>query len=123
MLYPSALALIVLGSCKNPVVIASSDVGSPDGYWIATARTDQYGGPGNAGLYEAVTLHRTAGLKDPIQVLTLDVGEKSPPIAIKMVWLTKSHLEIQYNKPATIELQVIRAAGVDISLRDTIVLK
>lgn len=120
--YLLAAALLVFASCdKNPVVIASSDVRSPDGEWLATALTDQYSGPGNAGLYEIVSLHRTAGLKDTTQVLLLDVGGKAPPIAIKMVWLTNSHLEIEYQEPAKVEFQVVRSAGVDISLRDSVI--
>ena len=120
--YLLAIGLLILASCeKNPVTIASSDVRSPDGQWIATAHTDQYSGPGNAGLYVFVSLYRTAGLKDTMHVLSLDVGEQSPPIAVRMVWLSNSHLEIQYREPATIEFQVIKGAGIEISLRDSII--
>jgi len=120
--YLLAIGLLILASCeKNPVTIASSDVRSPDGQWIATAHNDQYSGPGNAGLYVFVSLYRTAGLKDTMHVLSLDVGEQSPPIAVRMVWLSNSHLEIQYREPATIEFQVIKGAGIEISLRDSII--
>jgi hypothetical protein len=84
------------------------------------AHTDQYSGPGNAGLYVFVSLHRTAGQTDPIDILTLDVGERAPPIALSMVWLSRSNLEIQYREPATVEFQVVKAAGIDISLRDSV---
>jgi hypothetical protein len=116
-----AVELLVLASCEtNPEVIASTNVSSPDGEWIATAHTDQYSGPGNAGLYEIVSLRRTAGIRDTTQILLLDVGERAPPFAIKMVWLTSTHLEIQYSEPATVDFQVVKNAGIDISLRDSV---
>jgi hypothetical protein len=107
-----AVSLLVLASCEtNPVVIASTNVSSPDGEWIATAHTDQYSGPGNAGFYEIVSLRRTAGIRDRTKILLLDVGESAPPIVIKMVWLTNSHLEIQYNEPATVDFSGRQECG------------
>lgn len=111
------LAACALASCdKNPVTIASIDLKSPDGGWIALARTEQYSGPGNAGLYESVWLERTAGKRDAIEVLLLD-EENPPPVDVKLQWLTPSHLEIAYREPATVDFHLIKYASIDISLR------
>jgi hypothetical protein len=80
------------------------------------ARTDQYSGPGNAGLYTTVFLKHTKGPKDPIEVLLFTQDAKS--IDLKMNWLTPSHLEVTYRQPARLDFQAVKCAGVDISVRD-----
>jgi hypothetical protein len=103
-------------ACKNAVTIWSTEVQSPDGRWLATARTDQYSGPGNAALLTTVQLKRTQGPKDPIEVLLFMQDAKS--IDLKMNWPTPSHLEVTYKQPAVIDFQAIKCGGVDISVRD-----
>ncbi|MGB6679567.1 MAG: hypothetical protein WBE44_22925 [Terriglobales bacterium] len=107
---------IVLSSC-NPKTTWSVEVPSPDGSWIASARTDQYSGPGNAGLYTGVYLRRTRGQKDPMEILLLDQQETGP-ITVKMNWLTPSHLEVTYTDNPTVDFQAVKAAGIEISVRE-----
>jgi len=105
-----------LSACKNAVTIWSTEVQSPDGRWLAIARTDQYSGPGNAALLTTVQLRRTKGPKGPIEVLLFMQDAKS--IDLKMNWPTPSHLEVTYKQPAVIDFQAIKCGGVDISVRD-----
>jgi len=106
----------LLAGCHNSATIWSTEARSFDGLWIAVARRDQYGGPGNAGLQTTVLLKRTAGDTRPIEVLLLD--ESQGPTDLKINWLTPSHLEVTYKQPVSIDFQAIKCAGIDISVRD-----
>jgi len=106
----------LLTSCKNGTTIWSAEVRSPDGQWRTIARTDQYSGPGNAGLLTTVYMKRIKGPQEPIQILLFEQDAKS--IDLKMNWLTPSHLEVTYKQPAVIDFQAIKCGGVDISVRD-----
>lgn len=101
--------------CQDSATVWSTERISPNGQWIAAARTTQYGGPGNAALISTVTLRRVQGRKGEIEILTV-WQEKHMDIGLQ--WLTPSHLEIVYKQPATIEFQVTKCAGIDISVRD-----
>ena len=116
ILFLTISACAALSACKNAVTIWSTEVRSPDGRWLAIARTDQYSGPGNAALLTTVQLRRTKGPQDPIEVLLFMQDAKS--IDLKMNWPTSSHLEVTYKKPAVIDFQAIKCAGIDISVRD-----
>src|SRR5215469_5058988 len=66
------VSLCILASgCKDATTIWSTESGSPDGRWIASAHTDQYGGPGAAGILSTVTLRQVKGRQDKIEVLQL----------------------------------------------------
>ena len=107
------IAVCVLLSGCGPKRIWSAEARSPDGHWVASARTDQYSGPGNAGLYTTVELRRTSGQKSPMEILLLDYQKN-----VKMIWLTPSHLEMAYNTHADIDFQAVKCAGIDISVRE-----
>lgn len=113
------IAVCVLLSGCGPKTIWSAEARSPDGHWVASARTDQYSGPGNAGLYTTVELRRTSGQKSPLEILLLDYQAAYPSEAnVKMIWLTPSHLEMAYNTHADIDFQAVKCAGIDISVRE-----
>lgn len=111
--------------CRDVATVWSADATSPDNVWAATAQTDQYGGPGTAGIITSVFLkranaqeHRIAALLDPepwrpIQILVL--SDESGPVSL--TWIDSSHLEVIYHKTATLEFQVVRCAGIEISAR------
>jgi len=115
-LFLTISACAALSACKNAVTIWSTEVQSPDGRWVAIARTDQYSGPGNAALLTTVHLRRTKGPQDQIEVLSFMQDAKS--IDLKMNWTTPSHLEVTYKQPAVIDFQAIKCGGVDISVKD-----
>jgi hypothetical protein len=120
-----AVRLICVGICLalsgcwgNPTVIWSAESPSPDGQWIAAAHTNEFSGPGNAGLYTIVDLKRTRGPKNPIQILEFDFQTVGPKEAtVKLDWMGPTHLLVSYES-ANIDFQAIKCAGVDISIRD-----
>ena len=103
-------------SCRDAEMIWSAESASPDGRWIAVAHTERYGGPGTAGVQSTVLLRQAKGQEDAIQVLLLSQDAES--VDLKLNWLTPSHLEITYGKPASIDFQAIKCGGVVISVRD-----
>ena len=123
-----AILLIIIGvcalvsGCQDVATIWTAETRSPDGYWIASARTDQHGGPGTAGLYTSVYLKRANVSQAPIEVLGFSVGElasQSGTLNLTMKWETPSHLDVTYNgHAATLYFQVVKCAGIDISTRD-----
>ena len=63
-----------------------------------------------------VYLSRAAEKEEPTEILSFndDLVENSH---VEMRWLTDTHLEVTYHRNAKIEFQVIKCAGVDISIR------
>lgn len=112
-----ALCVVAGGCGQDMATIWSTESRSPDGGWVAKAHTDQYGGPGTAAVISTVSLQRTAGRQDEIEVLEL--WQDSYPITLALEWLTPTHLHIAYRGRATIDFQAIKAAGIDISVNDT----
>lgn len=102
--------------CEDAETIWSTESRSPDGGWVATAKTDQYGGPGTAGIISTVSLRQVKGRQDKIEILQLSQNASS--IDLKLNWLTSSHLEITFKQPASIDFQAIKCGGIDISVRD-----
>lgn len=108
---------IFVPGCKSDVAtISSKESRSPDGLWLAIARTDQHGGPGTAGVITTVTLKPVDGTKVPIEVLQL--SQNSAFVDLKMNWPTSSHLEVTLTKPVSIDFLAIKCAGIDISARN-----
>jgi hypothetical protein len=102
--------------CRDSDTIWSAEARSPDGRWIAAARTQQYGGPGTAGIQSFVSLRQLGGRQDSVVVLQLTQAVTT--IDLKLNWLDPSHLEITYRQPASVDFQAIRCGGVDISVRN-----
>jgi hypothetical protein len=116
MLLLSISLCALISGCRDVVTIWSTEVPSPDGQWHAIASTDEYGGPGTAGLQTAVSLKASKGSQTPIQILLFTQNEKS--IDLKMSWLSPSHLEVTYKEHPSLDFQVIKCAGIEISVRD-----
>jgi hypothetical protein len=110
-----AVCAIVSG-CKDSAIIWSAESQSPDKHFVASARTEQYGGLGTAGVYTTVYLKQ--GRQSPQEILALS-NETAYPLgitAVNMNWITPSHLHITYKGRAAIEFQVVKCAGVEISV-------
>jgi hypothetical protein len=127
------LCLSVNGCHRDVPTIWHSELKSPDGAWVAIAHTEQDGGFGSAYIGTSVDLERTNGTVNrgkPFNVLNFDCLGPAPhayvldnanaggTIDLHMRWLTPSNLEVTYNGKATVNLQVARFAGVNVSLRD-----
>lgn len=110
------LLFSLVAGCKDMATIWSTESNSPDGRWVAAAHTDQYGGPGTAGILSTVTLRQVKARQDNIEVLQL--SQDATGVDIKLNWLTPTHLEITYKQPASVDFQAIKCGGIDISVRD-----
>jgi hypothetical protein len=118
--------LIVIASCFLQIgcravqTIWSAEAPSPDGYWLATAKTEQHAGYGTAGIVTKIYLKRTNGSYPPIEILEFfhDPRDSSTTINLSMNWTGPSHLNVKYNGRASIDLQTVKFAGVDISVQD-----
>lgn len=108
--------LCCLCACRDVATIASSESRSPDGRWIATVRTDQYGGPGTAAILSTVFLKQATGRQDSMEILQL--SQDAPSVDLKLNWSAPAHLEITYRQPASVDFQALKYGGVDISVKD-----
>jgi hypothetical protein len=114
-------------------MIWKEDLQSSDGAWLASARTIQNGGFGSAFIGTTVSLKRIDGSVNsgkPMEILEFDChGPAARPyeldpanaggtIHLTMKWVSPSHLDVSYDGKATVDLQVVKFAGVDISLQD-----
>jgi hypothetical protein len=112
----AVLLCVVASGCKDVKTIWSTESRSPDGQWVALAHTDQYGGPGAAGIVSTVSLRQIKGRQDKIEILQL--SQDATGVDLKLNWLTPTHLEITYRQPASVDFQAIKCGGIDISTRD-----
>jgi hypothetical protein len=134
VLFAISVAFMLLTGCRNhpyDPVIWRTDLRSPDGAWLATAHTDQYGGFGSAYIDTVVTLKRLDGTINrgkPFDILeypeggpvrkayTLSQENAGGGVNLEMRWLTLNHLEIDYSGYLNPDLQVVRFGGVEITL-------
>jgi hypothetical protein len=115
------LVCLTIVACQDKATIWSAESVSPDGNWRAEAHTDQYGGPGTARVQTDVLLKRTNATGASIEILEFENDSASPPgiTAVKMDWLTPSHLQVSFGRQAHLYFQVVKSAGIDISVQDT----
>lgn len=113
----SVLLCVLVAGCRDVKTIWSTESSSPDGRWVAAAHTDQYGGPGAAGIMSTVSLRQVKGRQDRIEILQL--SQDATGVDLKLSWLSPTHLEITYKQPASVDFQAIKCGGIDITVRDT----
>jgi hypothetical protein len=91
-----AILLMVVGfcvtgfGCRDVGTTWSDEARSPDGNWLATARSQQWGGPGTA--YDATTVYLkwVKGSQAPKEVL--EFSHQYATMSLKMEWVTPTHL-------------------------------
>ena len=125
-------AFAFLSGCRSDPTVWRTELLSPDRAWLAVARTDQYGGFGSAYVDTVVSLKKLDGNVNrgkPFDVLEYPDGgpirksyllsdeNAGGGVNLKMKWISASHLEINYSGNIDPDLQVVRFAGVDITLR------
>ena len=120
--------LIIIGACllwvgcNDGRTTWYEEVRSPDGQWLAMARSQQWGGFGTA--YDATTvyLRRLKGSLPPTEVLAF--SHEYGTMNLKMEWVTPTHLEVRYGPSERagdrvgISFQAVKLSNVEISLRD-----
>ncbi len=124
-------AFALLNGCRSNLTVWRTELLSPDKAWLAVAHTDQNGGFGSAYVDTVVSLKKLDGSVNrgkPFDVLEYPDGgpiRKSYVLSdenagggvnLQMKWLSASHLEINYSGNIDPDLQVVRFAGVDITL-------
>lgn len=116
-----AVGMSVFGlGCQDVRTIWSAEARSPDGHWLAIARTIQHFGPGTAGVQTSVYLKRTNDSNRAMEILGFLHSEldTSHTIHLEMKWLTSFHLDVTYSGEPDLYFQVVKLGGVDISVRD-----
>ena len=118
-----AISLIIIGfcvlgsACRSAVRTTwTADARSPDGNWLASARTEEHSGFGTGGVETDVYLKWLNGSKPPALIMVF--FPQSEEVNLTMKWTTPSHLDVTYNGRARVDFQVAKIADVDISLRD-----
>lgn len=117
------LGLCIAGAgCRNVATTWSATVPSPDGRWLAMARSQQWGGPGAA--YDATTvfLKPTRGTQPPTQVLVF--SHQYATMNLKMDWVAPTQLKVSY-APSTrpddhvsVDFEAVKCGGVDIAVQE-----
>jgi len=128
---PATSAVAIECPSRHDPVVWKTELRSPDGAWLATAHTDQYGGFGSAWVETVVTLSKLDGTVNrgkPFDILeypdggpihqsyTLSPENAGGGVNLEMRWTTANHLEISYSGSLDTDLEVVRFGGVDISL-------
>ena len=117
-----ALSLLGLSGCRNinPQIIWSAAVKSPDGRFVASARTYANSGFGVDGVPGTfVYLNWAEGSQKPLEIMEFaDESGDSNAEKVVMQWLSGNELEISYTKAnQEIEFQAVRFSDVTIRLR------
>lgn len=112
------LSLLVSGCGREPVVIWSTQVSSPDGQLIATAHTYQWAGFGNNYVATEVELHQSSDDRvRPNLILSMTNVSAYPAgtTAVQMRWTSNKSLDIAYPDGVTLDFQAILALRVAIT--------
>jgi|SRR5579863_6362614 len=115
-------SLIVPVGCKDSVSTWSAEAKSPDGLWLATAKTQQWGGPGTAYDATTVSLKQVGTSRPATQVLLF--SHQYATMNLSMQWLTPKHLQVRYgpstqpNDRVNLEFHVAKTSGVDVSVEE-----
>jgi hypothetical protein len=117
----------------DDLTIWKAEARSPDGHWVAVARTIQNGGFGTGALDTRVYLSQSNSSEPPREVLVFDCSGPVPRpyvldnvanasvIDLAMRWTAPTHLDVAYNgRKATLSYQVHNWNGVDVSARDAL---
>jgi hypothetical protein len=103
------LSLFEVGCGKNPITTWSAEAKSPDGNWLAMARSQQWSGPGNAYDATTVTLKQAGGTQPPIEILEFE--QNRTRMDLNMTWISPTHLNVEYGSDVRVLFQAVRAFG------------
>jgi hypothetical protein len=111
--------VLFAGCDSDQAIIWSATDASPNGALIASAHTTQTGGPGTAFVGTEVILEQ-AKIANKIAILGFSNESAYPTgaTAVKLHWLSNSHLDVTFKPGATIEFQAIKALGVTITTHE-----
>jgi hypothetical protein len=120
----TTISIATIAGCASlygcgPTTTWSGETRSPDGRYLAVARSKQWSGPGNA--YDATTVYLKwiKGSQPPTEVL--EFSHQYATMNLKMEWKTPTHLHVTYGESAkpgdhvSLDFQAIKCAGIEIS--------
>jgi len=115
----AAVALLSgLAACGNDsAVVWQAQATSPDGSKKVVAKTEQFSGPGTAAVYTTVSVARSDGGGEPVNVLVLRNPNAKPVSAleVQMVWRDSGHLDLTFDKSAKRTFEAVLYGEVVIS--------
>lgn len=114
-----AVCSSLLGCAPNPVTVWSTTAASPDGRWIAVARTQGWSGPGIGTVESSVYLQRTQGSRQtgqPFDVISYPAGQYNTRPQIKWISATELVVAISAEEKAHLDLQVVKFADVQVQV-------
>jgi hypothetical protein len=112
----TAALFCLFSSCDAVRTIWSDYSKSPDGRWIASAHSEESRGPGINFVKTVVELKRVDDPDHRTQILLFD--HQTDTVGLQMKWLSPTHLDVTYNQHASLDFQVVKCAGIEISVRD-----
>lgn len=116
----SVVLCLGTSGCTNSEQTWFAEARSPDGKFVATARTLQPGGWGTGSPPEtSVDLNWTTGSQKPAEIFQF-VGDVDQPDNMKvgLIWLSPTQLEITYKPKRIIQFQAVRCFDVNISAQE-----
>jgi hypothetical protein len=108
-----ALMSVTLLGC-GPKTVWSTQVVSPDGRWIAGARTEVWSGPGVGTVESTIYLARSDKPRDFTDVISYPENPANPHPQI--TWESDDELVVRVPNPTTVDLQMIKLANIRIRL-------
>jgi len=121
---------VVLAACKptlDDLTVWKTQLTSPDGQWIASARTIQNGGFGSGDISTVVYLNRKDDANSPQEIVDFDggsvahtyvldnVANRGGGIDLVMRWAAPTHLMVTYRSSPTIYFQVVKFQNIEIT--------
>jgi hypothetical protein len=123
-------SLAMLLGCHDDPTVWRKEIPSPNGAWVATAQTKQWGGFGSAWVETTVSIRKLDGTVNhgkPFDVLSYPGGGTIPKTYVlsdanedpdlRIAWLTPTHLQIAHQSAINPDLEVVRFSDVDISFQ------
>ena len=108
--------------CNDSAITWSAETGSPNGQWLATARSQQWGGPGTADDATTVFVKRINTQEPAKEVLVF--SHQYATMNLKMQWVGPSHLHVAYGPSAKpgdhvkLDFQVVKFGDIEISVEN-----
>lgn len=108
--------------CQDVATTWSAEARSPDGQWLASARSQQWGGPGTA--YDATTVYLKPIDDSQSATQVLVFSHQYPTMKLKLIWLNPKHLDVTYGPSdragdhVKLDFRVAQHNGIEISVQD-----
>jgi hypothetical protein len=117
-----SVSLLDFGCQEEGGTTWSTEVRSPDGLWLASARSRQWGGPGTA--YDDTEVYlKQIDLSQPAKQV-LQFSHNFATMNLKLVWVSPKHLDVMYGpseRPGDhvkLDFRIAQYNGIEVSVQD-----